>query len=115
MPETASDAHSPPQQTHIPALHLTSAQVCAGAGLTYRQLDYAVRMGYVPLPNPQPGTGYPRGFTRAQAEIAAVYAGLLRQGLAAQHAGHQARHGTTLIDTTETIRLFWERLDESHS
>jgi hypothetical protein len=74
---------------------MTSAEVTAFAGCSYRQLDYWVRAGRVPGQTPTtckrpcgvdhehvwPSPGWQREFTRAQAEWVRLFAALLRHGL----------------------------------
>lgn len=50
---------------------LTSREVCEKFGITYRQLDYWIREGKIRAPDPTPGCGYRRSFTRQEiADIA---------------------------------------------
>jgi hypothetical protein len=45
-------------------------QLCALAGITYRQLDYWLRLGILPHPNPCPGSGSQRRFTVRHVQLA---------------------------------------------
>lgn len=59
----------------------TSREVCSATGLTARQLDHAIRGGYLTLTLPTRGTGRPRLFTRDDVVMAGVYAALLDAGI----------------------------------
>lgn len=57
----------------------TSAQVCALAGCTYRQLDYWTRLGLVSVSgSPACGSGSRRAFTPADVEQVKVIAARAR-------------------------------------
>lgn len=71
--------------TETPA-GLSAVEVCAMAEITYRNLDYWVRRGYIDLdPDhvglPTPGSGVPRRFTPREAKRFTVLALLVRAGL----------------------------------
>jgi hypothetical protein len=62
---------------------LTSPALCRFAGITYRQLDYWIRCGWVETENERrTGSGYARTFTRAEAERVALMAELANAGIA---------------------------------
>jgi DNA-binding transcriptional MerR regulator len=56
------------KQGQVPEGHLTSSQILAVVGCSYRQLDYWCRTGLVNRENTNgPGTGHWRTFSRAEA------------------------------------------------
>ena len=73
--EYVSVAQTPPPVT-IPTVDrlLTSPEVVALAGLTYRQLDHAVRRGVLRMARPVAGSGDRRLFHAREAQIAWVMA-----------------------------------------
>lgn len=72
MTMTADDAA---ETAVIPA-----AEVCQRAGVTYRQLDYWGRRGFIPRQETG-GSGYPRRFTEDDVTYIALFAKLIRAGL----------------------------------
>jgi hypothetical protein len=71
--------------------HLTTVDVAQLVGVTFRQLDYWLRRGWVPAPNPTPGSGNQRVWTRELVRCAAVMAALVRAGLTPDAASELAR------------------------
>lgn len=70
---------------------LSSADVVETAGVTYRQLDYWARRGYVrPLPR-DPGQGYPRHWDEAEVDVVRIMAALVRDGYRVPVAARRAR------------------------
>ena len=64
-----------------PRGELTSRQVCDHAGVTYRQLDYWSRSGYLGDEGEgRRGSGIPRRWTPRQAAVVAVLADLVNAG-----------------------------------
>ena len=61
----------------------SSAQVCAVTGLTYRELDHAVRQGWLTTSIPAGGGGTVRRYGRDDVRRARVYAVCRRLGLSA--------------------------------
>jgi hypothetical protein len=64
----------------------SAPEVCARAGITYRNLDYWVRCGYVDLDDTdethrRPGSGYQRRFTAGDINRFATLGRLVRAGL----------------------------------
>lgn len=51
---------------------ISSKQIVAEAGITYRMLDYWVRAGVLPSLNPTPGHGVARRFDRSAIRLAKV-------------------------------------------
>lgn len=60
---------------------LTSHEVAEHAGITFRQLDYWTRRGYVTAEQPGRGSGTQRRFTPEQADRVALLAALVHAGL----------------------------------
>lgn len=83
---------------------LTSRQVCATAGVTYRQLDYWTRHGYArPLIDAR-GCGSQRVWARTEADIIAVMAAWRRAGVELRLARQLAEDGAQLVyDTTSVL------------
>lgn len=59
----------------------STAEVAALLRVSYRQLDYWVRNGYIPQATPCPGSGVRRRWTREEVQGAAVFAALVHAGL----------------------------------
>jgi DNA-binding transcriptional MerR regulator len=75
---------------------LSAAHVCALAGITYRNLDYWLRRGFIDLDpeHPDPtgrGSGYPRRFTPQEADRFVLLARLVRAGFRVETAADVAR------------------------
>lgn len=60
-------------------------------GLTYRQLDYWTRVGYLRPVDPTPGSGGAREWPELEVEVAGVIVRLLRAGLRLDVAARAAR------------------------
>jgi hypothetical protein len=78
---------------------LHASEVCAVAGITYRQLDHMVRSGLVPLDNPTPGHGYPRWFDQAAVDRVVEIATMRRQVKALQEQVRASRQEQGLPET----------------
>lgn len=65
-------------------------------GLTYRQLDWWIRQGYVACEDPTPGSGFTRVLTDEQADFVRTMSDLIKIGTGAAKAHDIA---TTLLDT----------------
>jgi len=61
-------------------LHLTSVEVCRTLAVTYRQLDYWERRGYVESDIPAAGSGSQRGWTPDNVALVALVADLADWG-----------------------------------
>jgi DNA-binding transcriptional MerR regulator len=73
---------------------LTSDEVAARAGITYRQLDHWVRREYVPAPatnSGKPGSGNARCWTPAEASRVAAVATAVRAGFTVSAAARYAQ------------------------
>ena len=69
----------------IPTAHVQAAEVCHRAGVSYRQLDYWARRGFIP--NTGKGSGVPRQFTVEDVDYITTFAKLVHAGL-----GHDKVH-----------------------
>jgi DNA-binding transcriptional MerR regulator len=63
-------------------------------GVTYRQLDVWATRGYLPLSNPNPGSGRKRHWSQAELAVAARIAYLQRAGLTLETAVKVTREGS---------------------
>jgi len=78
MMETYSHCPRPVRMTTTHDQTYTTREAAAAAGVTYRMLDYWLRVGVVrPQTEPQPGSGHPRRFTadevQALIEVVTIY------------------------------------------
>jgi DNA-binding transcriptional MerR regulator len=64
-------------------------------GLTYRQLDYWVRQGYLQPDNPEPGSGVNRKWSTLEIAVATTMGALVNAGLAVEKAAVIARETLT--------------------
>lgn len=69
------------QRRDDPAFGLTGAETARAAGITYRQLDYWTREGYITAKVADPGSGVFRRYLPEQVEQVRVLARLTRIGL----------------------------------
>jgi hypothetical protein len=76
---------------------LTSQEVIEAAGITYRQLDWWTRCGYVQPPDPEPGSGTPRQWPDDEAVVVVIMAALVLAGVQPRQAAHAAR--SAILDT----------------
>jgi DNA-binding transcriptional MerR regulator len=73
-----------------------SESVARACGITYRQLDYWVRRGWVRPEEPLPGQGRPREWPAAELNIARQMGLLIAAGFNAEAAHQVARDGRAL-------------------
>lgn len=66
----------------------TAVELAEETGLTYRQLDWWIRQGYVECDDPTPGSGTARELTDDQADFVRTMADLVKIGTGARKA-HQ--------------------------
>lgn len=78
-------------------LELSSAEACAAASITYRQLDHWARQGHLGE-HRLPGSGHVRTWTEADADHLCLMAALVRSGFLPEAA---SRLACTLTDQTE--------------
>lgn len=79
----------------IPEGHAVHNDLTA-LGMTYRQVDWWCRRGYLTPDNPGPGSGYRRTFPPQEVAVAAVMAALTAAGVSASAARRAARNGGLL-------------------
>lgn len=80
-----------PREAPRPAGTLSSEDAVTEAGVTYRQLDYWTRCGYVRAEQEEAGPGFPRGWSRGEVEVLALLARLVRCGFSPARASVIAR------------------------
>ena len=80
----------------VPDGCMTSQGIAATAGITYRQLDFWVRQGYLkPLFAPQ-GSGFSRAFSESEVDVARRMARFVAAGVFPEAAHNAARNGGEL-------------------
>lgn len=77
-------------------ISFSAAEVCARAGISYRNLDYWLRSNHVDLEEDHerlrtPGSGFPRRFTLAEAQRFALLGRLVRAGFRVEVAASIVR------------------------
>lgn len=86
---------------HLPDDHISGPDLCDRAGITYRQLDYWTRVGYLHPLDPTPGSGRLRAFPIAELSLARLVRDLLAAGLMPKPAFALAEqlleHGHTVL------------------
>jgi len=71
---------------------LTSQEVCAAAGVTYRQLDHWARLGWLqPEPRIETGSGNNREWSDTEVQVVKAIARLLEAGFTPRAAMETAR------------------------
>jgi MerR HTH family regulatory protein len=71
---------------------LRSPEVCDVAGISYRQLDYWTRLGYL-HPAHRGGIGYDRAWSQAEAVKVCAMAAMVRAGLRPSAAARYVNRG----------------------
>jgi hypothetical protein len=99
---TVTELHPSNSAYPLPAGQVNGPQLAARAGVTYCQVDYWTRAGYLqPHGPPRPGSGYQRAYPESEIPLAALMRDLLAAGLMPEPAHYHARqlleHGTTRI------------------
>ena len=87
----------------LPATKKTAAAV-AGLGVTRRQLDYWVEMGWIVSADP-PSAGHPRTFTAAEKKVLALMVRLTAAGLPARQAAPLARAAVSRAEEAGASRV----------
>lgn len=80
----------------------TTAQIRRATGATARQIDYWLRSGYVPHPDPTPGSGRARHLTLEQVVQIGMLADLKAAGIEPSGLGHRQ---LTALQRAGTVRL----------
>ena len=70
---------------------MNSLQLAERAGITYRQLDFWIRRGYVKVDNDVTGSGNTREFSSIEARVVLYMADLVRSGFTPQASAVTAR------------------------
>jgi len=99
--ENKPDADRCPRCVAIPDGYAFATDMTA-LGLTYRQLDYWCRKGYLRVLNPDPGSGARRLFPPGEYELLATMAQYVAAGVSPDAAAKAARRGGVL---TPGVRL----------
>lgn len=84
----------------------------AAHGVTYRQLNWWVRQGYLRPANPHPGSGTRRVWSTKELRVGARMAALVAAGLLPRFAAEAARVGSD-IRLTDHVRLVVELPDDA--
>jgi DNA-binding transcriptional MerR regulator len=84
---------------------MNGVELAAHVGVTYRQVDFWTRKGWLRPTNAAPGSGIGRVYPPAEVALAARMAALLKAGLAVQVAARVARGEAA---AAETLRLVLE-------
>jgi DNA-binding transcriptional MerR regulator len=86
---------------------LTTAEVCAAASVTYRQIDFWVRCGYIPAVDrlASVGSGKPRRWTQDEATFVAQLGQLVRAGINVKIAATALREAATVGEVVKQVRL----------
>ena len=83
--------HGDPLGGKAPRPSRSVDKILATTGITYRQLDYWVRIGYLRPDNPEPGSGISRDWSDHELAVARTMGILIRAGLAVDRAATVAR------------------------
>jgi hypothetical protein len=86
----------------VPAGHLTRHDLTA-LGITYRQLDHWTRQGWLPVDNPNCGSGSTRTFPPETGGIVSKMAAYTAAGVIASAAYHAVTHDGWLSDTVRVV------------
>jgi len=72
-------------------------------GITYRQLDYWVRKGWLLPGVGAPGHGYPRDWPASEIAVARAMIRLIQAGIALETAAAIARTGSRAVEVTPHV------------
>lgn len=78
-------------RTLAPEGWVSTTDLMALTGITYRQADYWTRLGWLRPPEPTPGSGAQRYYPPAEQRVAAIMAALVAAGLEPGAAALAAR------------------------
>lgn len=84
---------------------MKALDLCHRAGITYRQLDYWSRVGYVHERNPGPGSGYSRDYDDTEVAVAMRMGALVRARVQVRDAASTARWMVEQIADTVTVTI----------
>jgi DNA-binding transcriptional MerR regulator len=84
---------------------MNGSQLAAAVGVTYRQIDYWTRRGFVRPYVMDPGNGHPRDYPPSEIRIARDLAALVAAGVTVETAHAIARGDTAALRTlAEALR-----------
>lgn len=86
----------------VPEGHATRHDMIA-LGITYRQLDFWTRQGFLVADNPDCGSGIVRTFPPETVEVARLMATYTAAGIGPSAAHHAALHDGWLSDTVRVV------------
>lgn len=99
LPEPGDEVHPQCRACRaVPEGHTTRYDMEA-LGITYRQLDYWVRQGYLQTTEPPQGSGHRRTFPPSEIAVVKAMAAYTAAGISPLAAHHAARHDGWLTDT----------------
>lgn len=81
---------------------MTGQQLAEHIGVSYRQVDFWTRKGYLSATDPAPGSGHARDYPAGEIAIAERMAHLVRFGVTAERAADYARY-YPLIDIVQIL------------
>jgi hypothetical protein len=81
----------------VPDCHLTTAELCDQAGISYRMADHWCRTGYLHSVEPQPGSGYVRSFPISELAAARLVVAGMKPRQAFTLARDLLEHGHTQL------------------
>ena len=84
---------------------ISTDEVAAVTGTTYREIDHWVRKGYIDATRASRGTGHPRGFSVEDVIFAACVATLVRFGVRPNVAAVVMRNGGCLEGGDVVVKL----------
>lgn len=84
---------------------ISTDEVAAATGTTYREIDHWVRKGYVNASQPAKGSGHPRGFSVEDVIFAACVATLVRFGVRPNVAAVVMHNGGCLEGGDVVVKL----------
>lgn len=82
---------------------VTAMELVGEAPITYRQLDYWTRSGYLRLNDRRPGSGHPRTYSWTERSVAITMGRLVNAGLLPPVAAEVARD--MVEQTAETVSI----------
>jgi DNA-binding transcriptional MerR regulator len=85
---------------------VTGPELAKHAGITYRQLDFWVRAGYV-TPTGGEGTGHARDFSWVQCQMVAWMARLVKAGFKPAAAAELVRSGEAREKAAQALLSGW--------
>jgi DNA-binding transcriptional MerR regulator len=99
----------------VAAPPILAAEVCMRASVTYRQLDYWSRRGFIP--NTAKGSGVPRHFTEADVGYITQFSRLVHAGLSHDKADEILKLGLLkdgMVRLTDHVVLVFDEVDRGH-